>query len=217
MDQRLFILARESAMKELLGASGASAVVKQYSGYATTAMILGWATGGIIFGMMSDRWGRVKTMVATLAGLFGFHRPVGLLAELVRFHDLSLSRRPRRRWHVRRGDDARGRERSGKCARGGARCAAGAVGDGQYRGLAHQPEDSAGGDGPSCGAIPAGGSSSSSAFCLRCWWCRSFSYSGNPSRGGARKKPRSPVRSGASVRRSSCSSPHAGGATALSA
>ena len=72
MDQRLFILARESALKELLGESGASAVVKQYSGYATTAMILGWATGGIIFGMMSDRWGRVKTMVATLVVYSGF-------------------------------------------------------------------------------------------------------------------------------------------------
>ena len=29
-------------------------------------MILGWATGGILFGMMSDRWGRVKTMAVTL-------------------------------------------------------------------------------------------------------------------------------------------------------
>jgi MFS family permease len=72
MDQRLFILARESAMKELLGASAATAAVKQYSGYATTAMILGWATGGIFFGMMSDRWGRVKTMIATLLVYSGF-------------------------------------------------------------------------------------------------------------------------------------------------
>ena len=35
-------------------------------------MILGWATGGIIFGMMSDRLGRVKTMVATLIVYSGF-------------------------------------------------------------------------------------------------------------------------------------------------
>lgn len=78
MDQRLFILARESAMKELLGASAAAAEVKQYSGYATTAMILGWATGGIFFGMMSDRWGRVKTMVATLLVYSGFTGLSGL-------------------------------------------------------------------------------------------------------------------------------------------
>src|SRR5690606_14713615 len=61
MDQRLFVLARESAVTELLGPAAAAAEIKTYSGYATTAMILGWATGGIFFGMMSDRWGRVKT------------------------------------------------------------------------------------------------------------------------------------------------------------
>ena len=78
MDQRLFILARESAVKELLGTGGTGAAVKQYSGYATTAMILGWATGGIIFGMMSDRWGRVKTMAATLLVYSGFTGLSGL-------------------------------------------------------------------------------------------------------------------------------------------
>jgi len=67
MDQRLFILARESALRELLGSDAAAqAAIKQYLGYATTSMILGWATGGIIFGMMSDKVGRVKTMIATL-------------------------------------------------------------------------------------------------------------------------------------------------------
>jgi len=73
MDQRLFILARESALKELLANDAvALATLKTYIGYATTAMILGWATGGIFFGMMSDKWGRVKTMVATLLVYSGF-------------------------------------------------------------------------------------------------------------------------------------------------
>jgi len=67
MDQRIFILSRESALTELLGSGeAAQAAIKQYIGYATTSMILGWATGGIIFGMMSDKVGRVKTMVITL-------------------------------------------------------------------------------------------------------------------------------------------------------
>jgi predicted MFS family arabinose efflux permease len=78
MDQRLFVLARESAMTDLLGADAAAAAVKTYSGYATTAMILGWATGGIFFGMMSDRWGRVKTMVVTLLVYSGFTGLSGL-------------------------------------------------------------------------------------------------------------------------------------------
>jgi len=73
MDQRIFILARESALKELLANDPqAMAAVKTYSGYATTSMILGWATGGIVFGMMSDKLGRVRTMVATLAVYSGF-------------------------------------------------------------------------------------------------------------------------------------------------
>ena len=73
MDQRIFILARESALKELLRTDPAGlAAYKSYIGYATTSMILGWATGGIIFGMMSDKIGRVKTMVVTLLVYSGF-------------------------------------------------------------------------------------------------------------------------------------------------
>jgi MFS family permease len=47
---------------------------------ATLLMMVGWATGGIVFGMMSDRFGRVKAMVSTLlaytvfSGLCGFAR-----------------------------------------------------------------------------------------------------------------------------------------------
>src|SRR5688572_26686293 len=73
MDQRLFVLAREPALKTLLATDPeALAAIKKYIGYATTSMILGWATGGIIFGMLSDKIGRVKTMVATLIIYSGF-------------------------------------------------------------------------------------------------------------------------------------------------
>lgn len=73
MDQRLFVLAREPALKTLLATDPAAlASIKKYIGYATTSMILGWATGGIIFGMLSDKIGRVKTMVATLLIYSGF-------------------------------------------------------------------------------------------------------------------------------------------------
>ena len=86
MDQRLFILARESALKELLRDDAqALASLKTYIGYATTAMILGWATGGIIFGIMSDKIGRVKTMVATLIVYSGFTGLSGLATSWVDF------------------------------------------------------------------------------------------------------------------------------------
>ena len=86
MDQRLFILAREPALRELIGQDPqAAALIKTYSGYATTSMILGWATGGIIFGMMSDRLGRVKTMVVTLLIYSGFTGLSGFAQSWVDF------------------------------------------------------------------------------------------------------------------------------------
>ena len=83
MDQRLFILGRESALRELL--PGDPAAIRTHIGYATTSMILGWATGGIIFGMMSDKIGRVKTMVATLLVYSGFTGLSGLANSGVDF------------------------------------------------------------------------------------------------------------------------------------
>ncbi|MBM3834565.1 MAG: MFS transporter [Verrucomicrobia bacterium] len=86
MDQRLFVLARESALKELLQDDAAAlAQLKQYIGAATTWMILGWATGGIIFGMLSDKIGRVKTMVATLLIYSGFTGLSGFAQSWVDF------------------------------------------------------------------------------------------------------------------------------------
>ena len=73
MDQAIFSLARESAVNELLrGNVEALQRAADFRGYATTSMILGWATGGIIFGIMSDKLGRVKTMIATLIVYSGF-------------------------------------------------------------------------------------------------------------------------------------------------
>ena len=70
LDQQLFILARPMAMKELLG------YIKDpiefqfwtstFGDIATSVFIAGWATGGLIFGMLGDRIGRAKTMVLTI-------------------------------------------------------------------------------------------------------------------------------------------------------
>jgi MFS family permease len=83
MDQRLFILGRESALRELM--PGDPAAIRTHIGYATTSMILGWATGGIIFGMMSDKIGRVKTMVVTLLVYSGFTGLSGMATTWVDF------------------------------------------------------------------------------------------------------------------------------------
>src|SRR5438477_10613046 len=79
MDQRLFVLARESALKELFKNDAlALSHLQQHIGTATMWMIFGWATGGIIFGILSDKVGRVKTMVATLLVYSGFTGLSGL-------------------------------------------------------------------------------------------------------------------------------------------
>jgi MFS family permease len=65
MDQRIFVLARTPALKDLLPGTP-DAVVGQYAGYATAIFILGWATGGLVFGLFGDRWGRTRTMMITI-------------------------------------------------------------------------------------------------------------------------------------------------------
>ena len=72
MDQRIFNLSREPALREILGPGTPEAIVRNWGGWATSMMMVGWATGGIIFGMTSDRLGRVKTMMITLLVYSGF-------------------------------------------------------------------------------------------------------------------------------------------------
>lgn len=78
MGQRIFVLAREPAMRELLGAAASDADIKSWGTWATSIMMVGWGTGGILFGLMSDRLGRVKTMVATLLAYTAFSGLTGL-------------------------------------------------------------------------------------------------------------------------------------------
>jgi MFS family permease len=90
MDQRIFIASRQAALTELLGfkvqqgESGPEYVrldgrtltseaqararddITWFSGLATTVFMLGWATGGLFFGVMGDRWGRARTMLLTI-------------------------------------------------------------------------------------------------------------------------------------------------------
>ncbi len=65
MDQRLFILARTPALRDLLPASAAGQL-PAFAGWATGLFIAGWATGGLLFGLLGDRWGRVRTMTLTI-------------------------------------------------------------------------------------------------------------------------------------------------------
>lgn len=97
MDQQLFNLARVPAMRELLKGTFAadatpaqiSASVAEHAGYATAIFLLGWATGGLIFGVLGDRIGRAKTMLITILLYSGC---TGLSALSQAFWDFALYR-----------------------------------------------------------------------------------------------------------------------------
>lgn len=63
LDQQLFLLARQSAMKALLPPGWDP---NEFGGYATSIFVAGWATGGLIFGAVGDRIGRAKTLTLTV-------------------------------------------------------------------------------------------------------------------------------------------------------
>jgi MFS family permease len=66
MAQPLFNLARKPAIRDLLGGNAPAPVVDQQAAYATAIFMIGWAIGGVFFGVLGDRIGRAKTMTITI-------------------------------------------------------------------------------------------------------------------------------------------------------
>ena len=89
MDQQLFVLARSPAMRELLQAAPGDQRVDYYGNLATAIFLIGWATGGIGFGVLGDRIGRARTMVLTILAYSLF---TGLSALSVGFWDFAFYR-----------------------------------------------------------------------------------------------------------------------------
>jgi MFS family permease len=93
MDQQLFNLARKPAVTQLLHVSAGDAAmagkVDEYGGYATSIFIIGWALGGVFFGVLGDRMGRAKTMLMTILCYSAF---TGLSALSVGVWDFAFYR-----------------------------------------------------------------------------------------------------------------------------
>src|SRR4029079_946889 len=66
LDQQLFNLARNPAITDLLGPSAPKTQIDAYGAYATSIFIVGWATGGLLFGSLGDRIGRARVMMLTI-------------------------------------------------------------------------------------------------------------------------------------------------------
>jgi MFS family permease len=86
MDQQLFNLARVPAMRDLLEPGQDVAL---YAGYSTAIFLIGWATGGLVFGVLGDRVGRAKTMMWTI---LIYSLCTGLSALSVGFWDFAFYR-----------------------------------------------------------------------------------------------------------------------------
>src|SRR5688572_17890553 len=90
-DQQIFTLTRPAAMESLIdkGVANRRVVVQQYGGYATSLFLIGWACGGLFFGVLGDRWGRAKTMLVTIL-LYSIF--TGLSSLSVGFWDFAIYR-----------------------------------------------------------------------------------------------------------------------------
>src|ERR1700739_1715700 len=66
MDQQLFNLARKPAVTALLNTSPSDPRGDEFVPYTTSIFIVGWALGGLLFGILGDRIGRVRTMLLTI-------------------------------------------------------------------------------------------------------------------------------------------------------
>lgn len=94
LDQQLFILARPQAMADLLSHLKTDPVqfrfwASTYGDIATSVFIMGWATGGLVFGMLGDRIGRARTMVLTI---LMYSLCTGLSAFSVTVYDFAFYR-----------------------------------------------------------------------------------------------------------------------------
>ncbi len=87
MDQQLFLMARVPALKELLPDAASSE--NFYAGLVTAIFIAGWATGGLIFGVLGDRIGRARVMMWTI---LIYSACTGLTAFSVGVWDFALYR-----------------------------------------------------------------------------------------------------------------------------
>ena len=110
MDQWLFVFAKQHAVKELLisadarGLQGTMAPeaarteaelraadpgfkgrVNYFTNICTAALMIGWATGGLFFGMVGDRLGRTRTMALTILVYAGFTGLSGLAQNWEQF------------------------------------------------------------------------------------------------------------------------------------
>jgi MFS family permease len=66
MDSTLYTLVMGPALQDLLGAAGSAQNIGWYGGLIFSIFLVGWALGGIVFGILADYLGRKRTLMITI-------------------------------------------------------------------------------------------------------------------------------------------------------
>lgn len=69
MDATIYAIVLHPALHELLNAETGPPTTEQigwYGGIIFSIFLIGWAIGGITFGILADRFGRTKVLIATI-------------------------------------------------------------------------------------------------------------------------------------------------------
>jgi MFS family permease len=70
MDSTIYAMVLQPALRELMSSSGSGAVTADvigwYGGIIFSIFLIGWAIGGVLFGIFADHFGRAKTLMVTI-------------------------------------------------------------------------------------------------------------------------------------------------------
>jgi len=70
MDATIYALVLHPALHDMLRVQSGGAVSQEaigwYGGIILSIFLIGWAIGGVVFGVLADRFGRTKTLVFTI-------------------------------------------------------------------------------------------------------------------------------------------------------
>jgi len=83
MDATIYALVLHPALEDLLHVSQAGAsteTIGWYGGIIFSVFLIGWAIGGVLFGILADRFGRTKTLIATIL-IYAVFTGMAALAE----------------------------------------------------------------------------------------------------------------------------------------
>ncbi len=66
MDSTLYAMVLQPALHELLGSDYSKESMEWYGGIIFSTFLIGWALGGVLFGILADYIGRTKTLIITI-------------------------------------------------------------------------------------------------------------------------------------------------------